>query len=336
MKLPLSLRCLLVLSTLFAGSMQAQQDCQTRLYEAYKLYESGRFEQAIALLDSCTRGGGDDALKARACKLISFCHLSSGDSLKASAAVKQFMNLQPTYVPNITSDPASFCHLVMQYRPRPRVVIGMGAAAVMSRAFRLASWSLSGSTKSYTAGFLASTGLYAHYLAAHRLRFTVDVSYLNQAYGFNTLVNGYEVSHAERSSLLHSGLVVARSLTKMNTSQAFGPYFFAGMHYRGLLTARADLSRTAPNTASATDYRTDLLERRRTHTAGWDVGCGYASAVFFAELHLSGSAGNVVNTGSRYTDIRSLFDYFFLDDDFMVANLQLRVGLLKTLSYHKL
>lgn len=325
---------LLLNFTVWAYSATAQ-DCQGKLYETYKLYEAGHFEEAILNLDACIKSGFDKSQQARAWKLIAYCYISLGDTLKSQEAVKKFMLLTPRYIISDRSDPAQFEYLVKRFRPKPKIAIGLSYSKVFSRAFLQQSYSLNGITKDYSIGNDRALGIHIIYNNSQRIMFSANATYLNQTFGFSQSVLGFDVKHKEHSTGIQAGVWAGYQFLQ-NKVEGFHAswYGFGGVHYLGLLYDQADLSRTYTSTGTETaDQRTDIHKRRKINTAGWDAGLGFNASIFFAELHVSGNFSSMVLAQNRYADYRSMYDYYFVDDDFWVGSLQLKIGILQTLKY---
>ncbi len=325
----------LIVAVFFAVVNTLAQDCQTRLYETFKLYETGHFEEAIKNLDTCLKTGCDKSLQARAWKLIAYCNISLGDTLKSQEAVKKFLLLTPLYTVSDRGDPAQFKYLVKRFRPKPKLAIGLSYSKVFSRAFLQQSYSLQGVTKDYTIGNDRALGLHLVYNNSQRFMFSANATYLNQTFGFSQNVLGFDVKHKEHSTGIQAGVWAGYQFLQSKGGLFHSSWYgFGGVHYLGLLYDQADLSRTYTSTGTETaDQRTDILERRKIHIAGWDVGLGFSASVFFAELHVSGNLSSMVLAQNRYADHRSMYDYYFVDDDFWIGSLQLKIGVLKTLKY---
>ena len=115
-------RVLVLFFLLIAGvaslpTLAVGQSCAEDLATAENLYNTGRFDQAIALIDQCL-----DTLdvpvseRIKAYQIKGLCYVSKGQEQEAREAIQRLLLINPTYQTNPTNDPPLFRSLVEDVR----------------------------------------------------------------------------------------------------------------------------------------------------------------------------------------------------------------------------
>ncbi len=96
----------------------AQNQCAAALSEAGKMYETGRFTPAIALLSSCLPDGIPKSERVASSRLLALSYLAEDFSDEAEEAVEKLLKLGRSYQTNSDIDPAPFIALVKKVKQR--------------------------------------------------------------------------------------------------------------------------------------------------------------------------------------------------------------------------
>ena len=103
--------------------LHAQSKCETAVADATTLYESGRFAQAILLLNRCLPDSLEEIQRVAAYRLLTLAYLEEDYQPEAKVAVEQLIDHDPYYEPDVLQDPQRYRDLVAEvrvYKPIPQ------------------------------------------------------------------------------------------------------------------------------------------------------------------------------------------------------------------------
>ena len=108
----------------FSIFINAQDECKNALYHADKLYQKGQMQEAINLLEPCSKKYKDKEQRFEAFRLLGLLHQFMNNEEKTKYYIKEMLLLHPDYqkYPNI--DPLEFTKLVNKFEVRPLLNAG--------------------------------------------------------------------------------------------------------------------------------------------------------------------------------------------------------------------
>jgi tetratricopeptide (TPR) repeat protein len=115
----LFIRALIFAAMYLAVPMQtasAQDNCATVFTEAEKMYEAGRYAQAIELLKPCLPDGIPKIQRILAYRLLALAYLDDEYRNEAKEAIKKIFGINFDYKPDPVKDPPRYRSLVEEVK----------------------------------------------------------------------------------------------------------------------------------------------------------------------------------------------------------------------------
>jgi hypothetical protein len=168
-------------------SFQAYSDCRDNLVSANKLYEQGKFDEAIALILPCSESEVSGE-QWQVYKLLTKAYLGKQSVAEARISAVRMMELNPTYQANPRSDSKDLIILLKSINVIPKLSLGLtvmyGPNRKLPRSTNFYAPSLYEKTYSSKTGF--QLGLVAGY--------NLD---MNHSVDFNAIYNvkNYEIEY---------------------------------------------------------------------------------------------------------------------------------------------
>ena len=97
---------------------QAQEKCDTAIPDAEKKYNTGRFDEAISILESCLPGDFTEKEKGEAYRIIALAYHAKDYLEQARTAVKKLLELVPDWEPDPIQDPPQFQRMVEEMKQK--------------------------------------------------------------------------------------------------------------------------------------------------------------------------------------------------------------------------
>lgn len=132
-----------ILNPLTATYAQAQDKCLQAFAEAKNKYYTGEFSAAIALVEECLKKSDlNTRAKKSAYELLALFHIANDDTMQATSAVQNLLELEPDYDPKALQEldaPPRFISLVdrakqalppKKSRSKKWLLIGGGTAII--------------------------------------------------------------------------------------------------------------------------------------------------------------------------------------------------------------
>jgi len=99
----------------------AQDECETALADAQKMYAAGSFTSAIELLNQCLPDGIREIEKVQAYRLLALSHLQEDYPDQAKEAINKLLDQDKNYKPDPVNDPQNFIDLFEEVKAaRPK------------------------------------------------------------------------------------------------------------------------------------------------------------------------------------------------------------------------
>ena len=112
-----------VVCILFSMPLKGQ-DCSQLVQDALASYEQGDFNKALNTVSACVNSESVDDRWA-ALRVQALAHLAQGHSKLATEAAREMKALQPTYKPDVLSDPKELRVLLDGVYVIPKFILGV-------------------------------------------------------------------------------------------------------------------------------------------------------------------------------------------------------------------
>ena len=116
--LVLALMFALSLNFVMTSQARSQDKCENALKEAENLYITGRFDEAIDLLEGCLPSGFTQEQKKQAYRLLGKSYLAKDYLDQAKDAIEKLLEIVPTWKPDPIQEPPEFMQLVEEVKQR--------------------------------------------------------------------------------------------------------------------------------------------------------------------------------------------------------------------------
>ncbi len=336
----LPLRLTILLFLLFFSLVSWGQDCGQKLAQAERTYEAGRLDEIASILGNCfeleeSANGFSKSEKQRAYHLLTRTYLYTDQIEEAENTLINLLSVEPEYQINYSSDPAEFVELLRKFRTTPifslGVVAGINITNVqVQNVFGLQNTSISQGTYGTQPGF--QLGLSADIPLLKFIEFSPEVMLTQQSFTFKNAMFDYtELDMTE----LQTHLIIPLSFKALLIKGKTRPFVEAGITTSLLFSSEAEVARTfLPNIGEIVerepqDQTISMFDSnlRKTVNLSYFAGVGVRRKIKRAFISLSVRLGqtleNVVETKNRYSNTDLIYRYGYLDDDFLLRNLQL-------------
>jgi hypothetical protein len=118
--------CLAVLMGSPVSKLTAQNPCEGALKEAQYLYDAGKIQDAIALLEYCPFGHLSRLEQFETHRLLALCYQFQSDEEQTDVHIQRMLELNPSYQTYPYVDPVEFTQMLNHYGVRPDAFAGMG------------------------------------------------------------------------------------------------------------------------------------------------------------------------------------------------------------------
>jgi tetratricopeptide (TPR) repeat protein len=118
--------CLVVLMGSPIGLLKAQNPCDGALKEAQYLYDAGKIQDAVALLEYCPFDHLSRLEQFETHRLLALCYQFLSDEEQTDAHIQRMLELNPNYQTFPYVDPVEFTQTLSHYGVRPDAFAGMG------------------------------------------------------------------------------------------------------------------------------------------------------------------------------------------------------------------
>lgn len=301
--------------------------CLTQMKDAGSMIEDGTYDEAIALLQqtisSCKLSNVD---KVEAYKALIEAYLAIDDLESADASAARVMKINPNYRSDKLRDPRDMVALFEKYRATPMATAGIKGGANSS--FLEASNTYSIVADNDTPGldnYKSKTGfqvaVYGEYRAWKGLWIQAEGQFRQSGYSIDMPnVEGRTIRYNEDLNYIDVSLSGKYYFLNGNLK----PYIQAGLSYSFLNAALGELSR---------DDISDIVNRNIQRNDALfgilgELGLTYAvkNLTIGVGVRYAYIEENVNKEGTRYENLPSIFQYYYIDNDFTMDNLQFSVN----------
>ncbi|MCB9251959.1 MAG: PorT family protein [Flavobacteriales bacterium] len=302
--------------------------CKDGLYKANKLYESGKFQEAIDLLLPCVSGRKfqrNENFDAN--RLLALCYTYLNNVANAELHIHKMLELRPGYQQYPYVDPGEFRSLLNQFTVNNRLDIGIeiGFGNNWVRSIKNFATAQTGSTYRSGAGFQA--GFILEYLLNDKWSIVGQPQYSYLTYG--RTLEDIAGSKKEYSELL-LGYKVPLGIRYYFNFNAFKIYLQTGVHYSRISKSFADVQSTNLNDGTVFQSSTETSEYRNRNLFGYHASIGGSKKIGEGLLSLgveyNYGFNNLTNEDKRYDNVDFILSSQYIDSDFSLNALNLKLG----------
>lgn len=323
------------LTILYCFPATAQSVCDNALYEADKLYESGKFEECITTLRDCVENQRDREFKTQAFRLLAISHLNLNHKAEAQQYVKALLSLKPDYQKYPAVDPIEFSRLVNSYTVKPRINAGIAFGFNINSIMLEKSYSTFISSQRYQPAGGFQIGITGNYHIKGNKSIYSDLGY--SAMGIHHIIDdagGWKQQYFEQQYFYQFNLGLDQKLVQWGKTD-----FFAGAGVGlGWMNA-ADVFMESSNIQTESIQlatRDAIADRNRLQLSGQvkisasrplDVG------MVALDLGFSYYFSTTVNPENRLNDLNFIYNNQYINDDIRMRPVWLNVKYLLPINW---
>jgi hypothetical protein len=318
---------LIILIFLSTISFGAENVCNDALYTANKLYEEGKFKEAVTLLEPCLNSNslvGNE--KFDATRLLALCFINLNQMESAEIYVQRMLNLRSDYQMFHYVDPKQLTSLLNQYQVEEKLYIGGQAGLAMTQAKILKNYSPANTPSTYYSQFALSVGAMVEY------KFGSNTSVLIQP-SFSGINYQRELENVAGSKKLYSEQLAyfciplsARYYTSIGPVPLFAQ---AGFEAGNLIHSFADVQSTKLLDGSILQSSTETTDYRNKFLYGFNIGLGteyvVGKLIVGANISYKQYIPNAVLADRRYDNVDFILSAQYLDSDLTFNSLGLNL-----------
>jgi hypothetical protein len=317
-----------------AVSLAQDQDCLTKLDGAETLFNTGLFEEVPALLENCMELYSETD-KQKAYRLIILAHYLNDDIAAAEESMyfllKEFPDFQP-----VASDLVDFQYIFNSFNVRRSLDLGfsMGPAWTSGRIIEpFSPFSDKFSYRANGTGFFAAA--YMDIPVNEVFSINTEPGYLLAKYEirYENAINGiYKIEQSETNSLIQ--LPVYAKVTFLDTKiQLYAKAGFMLGYLTGAKT-QSNIQKINPVTGDLSpqpSIQRDHIEYRNRLYYFLGGGAGlkinFKKTYIFTEVDYHVSLNKTLKEGTNRYDQTNVWTQGWIDSDFGLNNLSVRVGM---------
>ncbi len=326
----------------FPGVAQ-EQDCDKKLDEARKLFDAGKLERVEPTLAPCMKDGFNKSQMTEAYQIIILTQQYDNRPGDAEATYLELLEHDPEFEVNEATAPMELIHLAEKHHAPPLWSAGIIFGPAFSNAVRRTSYSTgnaSTETKTYSSdGVGYVIGIKVNRFITKDIEIGAELQLMRQRFkseskqfGFATIeasetqdwiqlpiMGTYDFSHGKWEPFVRLGVVPAYLISDN-------------------ATVRRNNDGGISRLGAVTGPDVDMLPQRNQFNIASLVGAGIKykipRAFIILEARHSWYFLSQVESSSRYENPELLYQYFYVDDDFNLGNVQVLLGF--TYSFHKI
>ena len=325
---------LLAAITAIQNAVAQTDSCNSYLKTAAANYEQRDFDGAIKLLQTAVSTcdlDNDDELQAH--KLLALSYLAIDNLEAADKEAETIIQKNPNYAPDRFKDDPKYSALFEKFESVP--VLSIGITAGLNRSFIHIANMYSivhddhaenlGEYNSKTGFQLGATVKYNVYKD-----FGLELGGVFRQSEYEHVLFNVENTNVNFSEVLnYIDVPVSVNYSLMNGQVS--PYVEAGAAFSFLTNALSTSTRdNNKDLVSRTDYRNKFA-------VGYFGGAGVEYKIksfhVFANVRYTFVDKYINKAGTRYSDEVNVFKYYYIDDDFSMNGLQIRLGVSYNVTY---
>lgn len=336
-----------ILCILFTGNLVRAQavSCAETLIDAQNKFKNGDFYSIPSLLKPCLDKGFSDQQKVEAFWLLTQTYLFLDDPISAEDSYLKLLKKDPLHVVNEDLDPIDVVYLSKKFTTRPRIIASAHFGVNTSLIDVIHAYSLTQveGEVDYAGKIGIQGGIGLEYVINTHLSVGTELNVVQRRYTYSKSLFSIDYQEFTETQVLLDVPLLARYRFKTGK---FTPYFYAGLSFHYMLSARGDAVlndrfltslETLPE-AGFSEFKVegpplDLLEQRNKFTYSFVAGGGLLVPVKYnfikIDLRMVQGMKNSVNQEEHYGNDELIFRYAYIDDFKRINNFMLTVGFVK-------
>ncbi len=320
---------------------QEQPNCTQNLLDAQNMFNQGQIQDVPGLLIPCIESGFSKDERIRAYKLLINAYIFDDYPSQAEKYMLEFLKKYPEYIV-APSDPPEFVNLLEEFNNSPRASIGFQLGTNMSNIRPSQTFgvhNLNNNGADYrSAGIGFQSGFFFNYNILQRLEVSIEPSYSYHRYGYEGKPFSFSIVNYTESQ---NRIDLPLSILWRFQIQDLQPYIRLGARASYLFQATGNADRTYVNTGNVTyddisNTEYDILNRRNeiNYWAFFGTGIRYKiprAYIFFDVRYNLGLKNQVINSSRNIPEDDLVWLHYYMQDDFFMDDLSLRIGIAKTL-----
>jgi hypothetical protein len=324
--------------SLWFSSTYGQINCSNLLIQANEAYNQGKYEQVISLLktdiDICNFNKIE---REQATKLLASALSNIDEVEEAETLVYNLLNKNPNYVVQTTVDPQPFVNILNKFEQSPRSVLGLYVGEYIpfiniDKSYSI--WDAGDYSSKYNTEANLSFSLYYQYFLTKKLSISLEpeITRLKFSRKIST-ANMFDMSYSEKATILKIPVSIGYEIYKKGN---FSTTLSAGVYSSYNWGHQYNFSYQLPD-AGVIDLTGELNNQRNTNNYGYKAGLDFSYTKdrlrFSAKINYSSDFKLYNNSDKHYNDNNLLLDYYYIDDNIKITNLDIKIGIAYTFSY---
>jgi hypothetical protein len=329
---------LLLFISLWFSAIYGQGNCSELLLNANKAYNDGKYEQVISLLKADINNCNFNKIEQeQATKLLASAFSKIDEVEKAELLVYKLLKKNPNYVVQATVDPQPFVTVLNSFERSPRSIIGFNVGVyspIINVEDSYAIFDAADYTSKYKTQSSVSFSLYYQYFITQK--WSVSVVPEISSFKFSREIsadNLVSINYSEKASYIKTPIMIGYEVYKKTN---FSTTLSAGLYGSYFWGSQYNVSYQLPD-AAVIESEGDLLNQRNSNNYGCQVGINFGYIKnrlrFSAGLNYSADLKLYNNADNRFTVNNLLLDYYYVDDNIKLSQLDLKLGVAYTFSY---
>ena len=304
-----------------------QNNCENSLYEGNKLFEAGKFQECVDLLEPCLQSKKGKEEMIESYHLLAQAYQNIGNLEKANLYVKKMLSLNHDYqkYPNI--DPKDFNRLVNQYSVSPKFYLGLKFGFNRNSVALKKSFSTYASSQSY----LPKTGYQLGLTGDYRLKplFSINADLMASGVSINHIVDnagGWKQNYTEQQNYFS---LLLNGQKHFKVGSKFSVYAGLGIGFNYLYSTNVFFEATNNETKTlqqSTQNPIDARNRFQTCANGLlGTTIPLPQGSLSIEANFGYYFGTTVNPDKRMSDSDFIFNNQYINDDVSLRMMMVNV-----------
>jgi hypothetical protein len=321
-----------------SNPIYGQLNCSELLIKANIAFNQGKYEEVLALLqpkiDLCNFNKVE---RDHATKILASALLKVDEVEEAEKYVYLLLKKNPTYEIQPSVDPQPFVTVLNRFERSPQSVIGFYLGSYIpfvSTQKKFMVWEAADYSSKYKTESNLSFSLYFQYFITKKLSIELEPE-------ITKLKFSREINATDMASISYNENATRVKIPfsfgyKIYTKNKFATSLSAGIYGSSTWGYQYNLSYKLPD-SGLNEYAGELDIQRNSKNIGYQFGLKttYTNNRLRYSVKFDYAADLKLynNSSNRYGSNNFLLDYNYVDDDFKISNLGIKLGVAYTFSY---
>lgn len=320
----------------FSSFSIAQTSCNNSLYQANKLYESGKIQEAIDMLTPCANKSTMNKEElTESYKLLITAYGDLNDKKKRDEYVKSLLLLRPDYKNLPNSDSKQFNAAINSFQIIPQVLFGIKFGGNINSPKLVKSFSALEVNQAYENTLGYQIGIFANYQLLSKTQLEVNVA----SKGINIRhhmeeENVWSKDYAENIRAMHVSFGGNQFVSVTKHINAFGGLFVG---FDRMTNSRMSVTTENLNYNQVVQKTSDGMKRNNIFQPVMGIKTGFAIELnrgfVYMNIGYSHYSNNTIDASKRGVDEKFLFETQYQNDDIKSRLIQFDIGLALPLIY---